>query len=144
MVVLNRLPQNSNIFKYLCCKPLRENLHALPIVICLCFLSLLPKASSTEFILLLISSLSTQVPTANRWNLGRKFVYSGIEGTKVNCKGLRGIPTLGTRMELFPTPGLWLPDQRNGEKLVTECLWEERWSLDKRPILASGNFSEKI
>jgi len=65
-------------------------------VIFLCFLSLLPKTSSTEFILLLISSLSTQVPTANRWNLGRKFVYSGIEGTKVNCKGLRGIPMLGT------------------------------------------------
>ena len=29
---------------------------------------------------------------------------------------------LGTQMELSPTPGLWLPDQRNGEKLVTECL----------------------
>ena len=40
----------------------------------------------------------------------------------MNCKGLRGIPMLGTQMELSPTPGLWLPDQRNGEKLVTECL----------------------
>ena len=77
-------------------------------------ISLFPKASFIEFIPLLISSVSTRVPRTSKWNIQRRgFVYSVLGGAKLNCEGWSRNPVPVTEAQLFPTPGLWLLDQKS-------------------------------
>lgn len=85
-----------------------------------------------ESIPVLISSVSTRVPTINGWNIRRKgFVYSVLGGAKLSWEGLSRNPGPVTEVKLFPSPGLWLLDQRSDLELEGG-VFEKKVDLQRR------------
>ena len=103
MVVLNRLPQNSNIFKYWCCKPLRENLHALPIVICLFSL---PPSQSIFHKIHPFTHFLPQYPSPNSKQMepGQKICLQWYWGNKGELQGIKRNSNARNTDGAFPNP----------------------------------------